>query len=322
MGVYVLRRLIQAIPLLFAILLFSFIIVHVAPGGPAGMMMNPRITPVERAILMKQYGLNLPLSVQFEKWIWAVLHLNFGYSYVTQQPVIQMIAQTLPNTLVLMGAVVLVSFLLAFPLGIYSATHQYSKLDYCTTVLNYAGISMPDFWTGTLIMMLFTVIVPIFPVSGMYSVTATYSNTLSFVLSVLYHMVLPVSVLVFVSIAGWTRYLRAQMLETIREDYIRTARAKGVAERRVIWGHALHNAILPVVTLLGVNLLPMLFGGAVITETIFNWPGMGRLLYTSALERDYPVILAGVVIGGALTIIGNLLADVVYALIDPRISYN
>ncbi|MHB1610399.1 MAG: ABC transporter permease [Sulfobacillus sp.] len=314
---YALQRVIEAIPLLFLVTLVTYFIMNLAPGGPLSMYLhNPHVTQSQIAVLAKQLGLNEPWYIRYFKWLWALLHGNWGYSYFSGQPVIQLIGQRLPNTLILMGSAFLVSLGLGIPLGIYSATHQYSTFDYTFSFLSFFAWAMPSFFFGLLLQMIFAVKLGWLPVAGMYS--EFYPPSF---LELLRHLVLPTMVLGLGSLAGWSRFMRSGILEVIRQDYIRTAKAKGLKQRTIILKHALKNALLPIVTIIGMD-LPGFFGGAVITEEIFAWPGMGRLFLSALNDRDYPVQMAALLISAALLILGNLLADLAYGLLDPRIQYN
>lgn len=317
MAKYIVQRIFEAIPLLFLVTIATYFIMSLAPGGPMSVYLhNPHVTQSQIAVLAKQLGLNQPWYVRYFKWLWALLHGNWGYSYFTGQPVIVLIGQRLPNTLVLMGAAFTVSIGVGLPLGIYSATHRYSAFDYTFSFLSFFAWAMPSFFFGLLLQMVFAVKLGLLPVAGMYSEFNPPS-----LLELLRHLILPTAVLGLGSLAGWSRFMRSGLLEVIGQDYIRTARSKGLRERAVIWKHALKNAMLPIVTIIGMD-LPAFFGGAVITEQIFAWPGMGRLFLTSLNNRDYPVQMAELLISAALLILGNLLADLVYGLLDPRIQYN
>ncbi|MCL5115547.1 MAG: ABC transporter permease [Firmicutes bacterium] len=317
MAKYIVQRILEAIPLLFLVTIATYFIMNLAPGGPLSVYLhNPHVSQSQIAILAHQLGLNQPWYVRYFKWLWALLHGNWGYSYFTGQPVISVIAQRLPNTLILMGAAFIVSLGIGLPLGIYSATHRYTAFDYTFSFLSFFAWAMPSFFFGLLLQIIFAVKLGILPVAGMYS--EFYAPSF---LELLRHLILPTAVLGLGSLAGWSRFMRSGMLEVIQQDYIRTARAKGLKERTVIMKHALKNALLPIVTIIGMD-LPAFFGGAVITEQIFAWPGMGRLFLTSLNNRDYPLQMAELLISAALLIVGNLLADLVYGLLDPRIQYN
>lgn len=280
---------------------------------------NPDFTAEDLARLEAKYGLNDPVPVRYLKWLGNTLQGDFGNSFISKRPALEEIGDRLPNTMLLMGIMLIVTLLIAIPLGIISAIRQYTWFDHITTTLAFAGQSLPVFWFGLLLIIVFSVTLkgadgkPLLPGSGMYTLGAPFSLT-----DRIEHLILPVTMLAFVSAAGYMRYLRSSMLDVINEDYVRTARAKGARERVVIFKHAMRNALIPLVTLIGLD-LPSLFGGALFTETIFAWPGIGRLYFTAALKTDYPVVMAVLIIYSALIILSSLLVDVIYAILDPRI---
>lgn len=323
MANYLIRRLLQAALTLFVISLILFGLISSVPGGiMSAYEENPDFTSADIERLREKYGLNDPVPVRYLKWLGNTLQGDWGNSFVSKRPAIQEIQERLPNTLILMGAMLIITLLIAIPLGIISALKQYSIFDHVATTLAFAGQSLPVFWFGLMLIIVFHVTLkrpdgtPLLPGSGMATLGAPFS-----LVDRIEHLILPVTMLALVSAAGYMRYLRSSMLDVIHEDYIRTARAKGLTERLVIYRHALRNALIPLVTLIGLD-LPSLFGGALFTETIFAWPGIGRLYFTAALKTDYPVVMAVLVIYSALIILSNLLVDVVYAAIDPRIKYN
>lgn len=316
---YLIRRLAEALPLLLLITVAVFTVLQLLPAGPLAIYENdPALTPEDLERLEERFGLHEPIPVRYLKWLGAIVQGDLGYSLVTHQPVVRMIGERLPNTLYLMSVALLVTLLIAFPVGILSAVRQYSALDHFATLFSFVGYAVPPFWSGLLVIILFSVKLrewglPALPASGM--VTLGGPGDLGDRLA---HLVLPVSVLALFSAAHYTRYIRAGMLEVLHQDYVRTARAKGLAERAVVWRHALKNAALPVVTVITLD-LPMLFSGAVVTESIFAWPGMGRLFLESAFRFDYAVLMGVVTITAALVILSTLLADLIYAWLDPRI---
>lgn len=310
----ILRRVGQAIPTLFFLTVFSFGLLHVVPGGPAVIMLGNNATPQLIAQINHSLGLDKPLYVQYWIWLVAMLHGNLGYAYTYHQSVLSLILQNLPRTLVLVLVAIIVSHLLSIWLGVLQSVHQASRMDNAITTATYVFYCMPVFWLGILVISLFAVDLKWLPAGGVTNPLLTQPSFLSYVA----HMVLPVTVLVIGTVAGWTRYLRGSMVDTLSRDYIRTARAKGLSELRVLYVHALRNSVIPLITLIGLS-LPGLFSGALIIEMIFNYPGMGLLFWTAAQQRDYPVLMAIVVMVGVLTIVGNLLADILYALVDPRI---
>jgi len=260
--------------------------------------------------------LDQPLYLRYATWLTHFLTGDWGYSYATQQPVLAMIGERLPNTLYLMCTVYVVTLLLAIPLGVVTAIRQYSWLDHLFTGLSFAGLSMPTFWLGLLLIIVLGLTLRIFPLGGIATPGADFSLT-----DRLWHLVLPVAALSFVGIAHYSRYLRSSMLETLHQDYMRTARAKGLSYPSAVFRHALKNAALPLVTIAALD-LPELFVGALVTEQIFGWPGMGRLFWDSATRSDYPVLMGILAVSSALIVLANLAADLVYGYLDPRIRYS
>lgn len=319
MATYVLRRLIQAIPILIGISIVSFAIVHLAPGDPTDRFRSGRVSPTVIANLIRLYGLDKPLPEQFASWFTAFWQFwkpeAWGFSFVDGRPVTAKIAEKIPTTLLLMGTALFVTVIVAVPLGVLAAVKQYSWADKIITTLATIGYALPSFVLGVLLLFIFSIRLNLFPSFGMQSLGQ--EDNLA---DIAWHMVLPVSSLAIQQIAGWSRYMRASMLEVLQQDYVRTARAKGLSGSRVIFKHALRNALIPVITLLGLT-IPSLLAGAAITESIFSWPGLGFLAVDSVRTNDYPVVLAIVMIGGVMVILGNLLADILYGLVDPRIKY-
>lgn len=317
---YIAKRLLLMIPLVIGITLITFIVVHLAPGGPVEVEteMSMKASAQARENLKKLYGLDKPLHEQYFAWLKRLLTFDFGTSFVDGRPVSGKIAERIPVTLEINVLSLALIFALAVPIGVLAATRQYSLFDKLTTVFVFLGFSTPTFWLALLCMILFGVTLGILPISGIRSIDAAEMGSVERLFDHLKHLVLPVALSAFGGIAGLSRYSRSSMLEVIRQDYIRTARAKGLQESTVLTRHALRNALMPVVTILGLS-VPGLIGGAVIFETIFAIPGMGQLFYASAMSRDYPTIMGILVIGAVLTLVGNLLADISYALVDPRI---
>lgn len=320
MILYLLKRLLMMIPLLFGITLISFIVIHLAPGGPVEVEteMSPKVSAEARENLKKLYGLDKPLYLQYLDWVKRFVRLDFGTSFVDGKRVVVKIKERIPITLIINLLSLLLIISIALPAGVLSATRQYSLFDKLTTVFVFLGFSTPTFWLALIMMIIFGVTLGVLPISGIQSIDVSGMGGFERLLDKVHHLILPVTLSAFSGIAGFSRYSRSSMLEVIRQDYIRTARAKGLKESTVIVQHALRNALLPIVTILGLA-VPGLIGGAVIFETIFAIPGMGLLFYQSTLARDYPTIMGVLVIGAVLTLIGNLLADVSYALVDPRI---
>lgn len=320
---YALRRLLLAVPLLLGITLISFIVIHLAPGDPTEMMTGGDPSTVHNPELYKQllkeYDLDKPLHVQYWKWLSRLVRLDFGKSFAPHgRPVLTMIAERLPITLLLNVVELLIIVSLAVPIGVVSATRQYSAFDKVTTIFVFLGFATPDFWLALLLMILFGVQLGWLPISGLRSLNWEYLSFWQQQGDFLSHLVLPIAVATFGGLAGFSRYMRQSMLEVIRQDYIQSARAKGLAERVVVGKHALRNALLPIVTILGLS-LPTLIGGSVIVESIFAIPGMGQLMVQAAFERDYPVLMGNLVVVSTLTLLANLMADLTYSLVDPRI---
>ena len=307
-------------PILFGITLVSFSVIHLAPGGPVEVQteMSLKATAQARENLKRLYGLDRPLHEQYIDWLRRLAKLDFGKSFVDGRKVIDKILERVPITLGISVLSLFLIFLVAVPIGVLSAVRQYSLFDKVSTVFVFVGFSTPTFWLALLLMILFGVYLGWLPISGIISVDTSGMSTLDKVLDVARHLILPVGVSAFGGIAGMSRYSRSSMLEVIRQDYIRTARAKGLKESRVIMKHAFKNALMPIITIVGL-MVPGLIGGSVIFETIFAIPGMGKLFIESTWSRDYPTIMGILVIGAVLTLLGTLLADISYALVDPRI---
>jgi len=326
---YLIKRLFEMIPTLLGITLISFFIIHLAPGKPTDVFseLNPKITPEARERLEKYYGLDKPVIVQYGLWLKRIVKFDFGESFSTdRRPVMQkiwdkkqpLLERKLFITFMLNLLELVIIFLIAVPIGISSATHQNSLYDRITTVSVFIGFAIPSFWLALLLMMLFGVYLEWLPVSGLKSMNYDSLSMGAKVLDRLRHLILPVFVSSFGGLAGLSRYMRSSMLEVIRQDYVTVARAKGLKENKVIYRHAFRNALLPLITLLGLS-VPGLIGGSVIFENIFGIPGMGQLFFNGVMGRDYPLIMGILTIGAILTLFGNLLADIGYMLADPRI---
>src|SRR5688572_14500913 len=322
MALFALRRLLLALPLLIGITFISFLVIHLAPGEPTEIQtgdMSMQSTAQAREALRELYGLDKPLHVQYWNWVSRVARLDFGRSFQPDgQPVLAKIADRLPVTLLLNLVEMLIILAAAVPIGVLSATRQYSLFDQVTTVFVFIGFATPDFWLALLLMILFGVQLGWLPISGLRSLNWEYMSFWRQQWDFLSHLILPILVATFGGLAGFSRYMRQSMLEVVRQDYIQSARAKGLSERIVIGKHALRNAMLPLVTILGLS-LPGLIGGSVIVESIFAIPGMGQLMVQAAFERDYPVLMGNLVIVSSLTLFANLMADLAYSLVDPRI---
>lgn len=316
MATYVLKRLIQAIPTVLGLSVISFILVHAVPGGPIDAMLGPRATPARVALLNHIYGFDKPIPVQYAVWLWQLLHGNLGVSYFYNQPVMYLIMVNLPRTLAIVGIGTILAYLVSIVLGTLQGYWQNSIFDYVTTTVSYFFYSMPVFWLGIILVLLFSVDIPWFPSGGITNSlgqSGGFSGWLS-------HITLPVVTITVVTVAGWARYMRSSVIDTLIQDYIRTARAKGASELSILFKHTLRNSILPLITLLGLT-LPTIFSGALFVEVVFNYPGLGQLFWTATVNRDFPIILGGTILIGVLTILGNLFADILFALIDPRVSF-
>ncbi len=315
---YIIARLLQTIPILVGITIISFVIIHLAPGTPIGLTLNPKVSPKIIEQMKKNYDLDKPLLVQYGLWL-KKLFTGKLYSFKDGKPVLKKIAERLPATLLLNLVAMLIIFSLAIPLGVFSAVRRYSLLDNLGTFGAYLGISIPSFWLAYLLILGMVKLFG-YPILGMRSFAIEDLTVVEFVLDRWWHLMLPSVILAIGGIAVISRYTRSSMLEVIRQDYIRTARAKGLAEDDVYYRHALRNALLPIVTIFGF-LIPGLISGSVIIETVFAWPGIGRLAYQAVLARDYSVVMTILTISSGLTLLGNLAADILYAIVDPRIRY-
>ena len=309
------RRFIQGFITLIAISMIVFALASAYPGGiMSAYEENPDVTAEDYARLRAKYGLDDPVPVRYLKWASNVAMGDWGISFVSKRPVLNEIGDRLGNTVLLMSVALLVTLLIAIPLGVISALRQYSLTDTILTTFAFAGNSLPVFWFGLILIMVFSVWLGWFPGSGMTTLGKPFS-----IPDLVAHMVLPVTMLALVTAAGYMRYMRSSMLDVIGQDYMRTARSKGLTELHVNVRHGLRNALIPLVTLLAFE-IPLLFGGALYTETIFAWPGMGRLFYERAVKGDMPVVMACVIIFSALTILAMFLADLAYTMLDPRIQ--
>ncbi len=320
MGRFVLRRVIQMIPLVIGITIVTFALANLVPGSPiSDIEFNPNVRPEDLARIRQSLGLDQPLYIRYFQWFSHIIRGDLGLSLVTYRPVSELIMQKLPNTLILTGTALLISLVFSIPVGVLAATRRNSIFDHFTTVGSVGGVAVPIFWLGLMMIILFSVKfrdwgLPALPSGGVHTLGK------SGFLDLLQHLLMPAIVLAFVQTAAWTRYIRSQMIEVLRQDFVRTAQSKGLRDLSVIYGHALRNAILPLVTLLALD-IPTLFSGAVVTEQIFSWNGIGRLIYDSATKRDYTVVMGTVLMVSILTVVANLLADIAYGILDPRIRY-
>ena len=324
MTTYALRRIVQAVPILCILSVLLFFMVRAAPGGPlAAAERNPNVTKEQIELLKVQLGLNQPLPIQYAKWMGNLLQGDLGDSIKFRRPVWEMIVERIPNTLLLVGVSFLVMLLIALPVGILSARKPYSTFDSLATTLTFVGQSVPVYWLGLGLILLFYVTIknplsglPLFPAGGMRTLGAPPSLG-----DIAWHLVLPVVALSAGWSAWYSRFLRSSMLDVLHEDYIRSARAKGLRAGLVFYKHALSNAILPLITMAALD-LPSLFAGALFVETIFAWPGMGRLFWDAARGRDYPVLLGVVMLDAVIIVAANIIADFLYGLLDPRVKYD
>lgn len=327
---YIIRRLLWMIPTLIGITLVTFLIVQLAPGDPVKLQMGVggetlKAEGVATEILAEQrklLGLDKPLWQRYPVWLWKLLRLDFGRSFKDWRPVREILLEKIPITLQINLLSIFLAYLIAIPVGVHSAARSGSVAERTTTVFLFILYSLPSFWVAYILIYFLAGgnHMSIFPVGGLNSAGADAFGAWRWLLDRLWHLALPVACLTYGSFAALSRYMRSGMMEVLRQDYIRTARAKGLSERAVVFKHALRNSIIPIVTILA-GLLPALIGGAVITETIFGIPGMGRLAFTAILSRDYPVIMAVATVSAVLTLLGILMADIVYAFVDPRIKY-
>lgn len=310
------------IPLFIGITIISFAVIHLVPGEPTDLVtdLKPQISAQAIERLRHLYGLDRPLPIQYLDWLRRLVRFDMGRSFLDNRLVSLKILERLPITITINVLSLLFIIIVALPIGIVSAVRQYSLFDKATTVFVFIGFAMPTFWLALLLMILFGIKLGWLPISGLRSLAFAHLPFWGRLVDMARHLILPVFVSAFGGLAGLSRYMRSSMLEVIHQDYIRTARAKGLSEKKVIYRHALRNALLPIVTILGLS-IPGLIGGSVIFESIFAIPGMGRLFYESVMARDYPVIMGGLVIGAILTLLGNLMADITYAYVDPRIRY-
>jgi peptide/nickel transport system permease protein len=311
---FLIRRILQALLILFLVTVFTLALVHLFPGGPIRSLLGPRATPEQVAYYNRLYGFDQPFYVQYLKWVGQILQGNFGYSAKLNQTVTSLIAQDLPKTIVLVFLGTVVSLLFGIPLGLYQAVKRYTTGDYILTGISFLGYATPTFFVGLLLIEWFAIDIPLFPPFAPQGTTVTQ------ILSQPRALVLPVLAYSFVLYALWSRYMRSSVMDNLVQDYVRTARAKGASERRVLWGHIFRNSLMSIITLLGLS-LPLLVAGALFVEVVFNYPGMGLAFYQAALNVDYQVLLGFTLLATLATILGNLLADVGYAVLDPRVRY-
>ena len=322
MGPFLLRRILTLIPVFFGITLITFFVTELAPGDPVDLQMqlNPKISLEAKAKLLERYGLDRPIWERYARWTKGLLLLDFGRSFKDGEKVVVKIAKRIPVTLLISVLSLVLILSIAIPLGVFGAVKENSWLDHLITLFVFIGFSMPTFWLALLLMSYFGVQLHVLPVSGLTSLDYEYLGPLEKLFDLTRHLILPVAVSALSGFAGVSRYMRTSMLEVLHQDYMKTAWSKGLKDSTVLYKHAFRNAVLPIVTILGLS-VPGLLGGSVIFETIFSIPGMGKLMYDSVLSRDMPVYMAILVIGAILTLLGNLLADIAYRYVDPRIRY-
>jgi peptide/nickel transport system permease protein len=311
---FLIRRILQAILVTFFVTIFTLALVHLFPGGPVRAMLGPRASASQVAFFNREYGFDRPFYVQYADWIWQLLQGNLGYSIKLNQTVTSELRQYLPNTIVLVGLGTIVSLLFGIPLGVYQAVRRYTVSDYVLTGVSFLGYATPTFFIALLLVEWFSVDVHLFPASPS-------GNTFGALLANPRALVLPVLAYAFLLYALWSRYMRSSVMDNLVQDYVRTARAKGASERRVLWGHVFRNSLISIITLLGLS-LPTLVAGAIFIEVVFSWPGMGLAFYTAAQNVDYATLLGFTLVATVATIVGNLLADVGYAVLDPRVRYS
>ncbi|SDW46518.1 ABC transporter permease [Paenibacillus sp. CF384] len=311
---YMIRRTLQSVLVLFLISILTFIMIHAAPGGPTKIFLAPGLSPEAGLVQAHNLGLDRPIYVQYAIWLGNLLTGDLGYTFKNHIPVGDILWPTVQNTMVLMGVAWLFSLLIAIPWGIYNSTAEYGLSDQTANFVSYVGFAMPTFWFGIILQEYFSLKLDLLPLSDMY--TMGKEGNLG---DLFMHLILPVSVLTLGFLAAYTKYSRASMLEVLNQDYIRTARAKGLKEGRVIFRHALRNALIPIITILGLD-LPILVGGAALTERVFNWPGMGRLFVDMAVAREYSVLMSITLVVSVIVVVGNLIADILYAVVDPRVQ--
>lgn len=318
---YIIKRLALMIPMFIGITIISFIVIHVSPGEPTDMQtqLNPKVTAEARQKLRERYDLDKPLYIQYLKWVNKLRKLDFGTSFSPDgRPIIDKIKERLPVTLSINLIALVLVYSIAIPLGVLAAVYRGSWFDKGTTILVFTGFATPTFWLALILMMVFGVKLGWLPISGLQSIDHANMSLLGKLFDYAIHLILPVLVIGFTGLAGMSRYARQGILEVMNTDYVRTARAKGLPMVKVIFKHALRNALLPIITFLG-YILPGLIGGSVIFETIFGIPGLGQLFYGGVMARDYPLVMGSLVIGAVLTLIGVLISDILYAVVDPRI---
>ena len=329
MRAYFLKRLVLVIPTLLGISIISFLIIQLAPGDPAELSLGDATQGVNQAVAQQMidetraiYGLDQPLYIQYWRWLTRIVTFDFGYSLRDHRPIIEKLRERIPVSIQLSGISLILAYLISIPIGIYSSTHQYSRGERFTTVVLFTLYSLPNFWVATMAIVYLGGgdFWDVFPVFGLQSVGAESWGLWTRIQDRIWHLILPVTCMTYYTLATLSRYMRSSMLEVIRQDFIRTARAKGVSEFLVVYRHALRNSLIPIVTLMA-DLLPAMIGGSIVIETIFSIPGMGQLSFDAVLNRDYPLIMSIFTLSAMLTLLGILLSDFLYTMVDPRITY-
>jgi peptide/nickel transport system permease protein len=313
---YLFKRLLIAVPVILGVTIINYFIISMAPGDAVDLLVDPNTSQSDIAAKREALGLNDPIPVRYVRWLGELGHGNLGYSFLNGQPVADRIAERVGPTLGLSLFALVIAYVIAVPIGVLSATRQYSLVDYLSSILAMIGVSIPNFFLGIGLIYVFSLKLNLLPVSGMRTLGEDAN-----VIDLLKHMILPAIVLSSATMGSVTRYTRSSMLDVVRQDYMRTARAKGLKDKVVIYKHALRNALLPVITLLGLQ-IPALLGGAIITEQVFGWPGMGRLSIDAITQRDYPVLMGVNLLAAVLVVAGGLIADSLYSVADPRIRYS
>ncbi|CAM4296925.1 peptide ABC transporter permease [Bacillus manliponensis] len=312
MRTVIVKRLLNAIPLLFVISIISFVLIKLAPGDPVRNFVTPNMSPVDVERMRASLGLDQPIYIQYVLWLKSILSGDFGYSLLSHKPVFELIVERLPATIGLMGLSLILSFCIAIPLGLLSGIKKNSLFDRIVNFISYVGISMPVFWFALLLIYLFSLKWNLLPSMGMRTVGEDS------ILDVIKHGILPCTVLAFQNVSVYVRYIRSSTVQQLGEEYVQTQYAYGASRRSVLFGHVLRNVLIPIVTIFGLS-IPSLVGGAFITETVFSWPGLGSLGVNSIFKFDYPVIMAITLLSSVMLILGNLIADILYGIVDPRI---
>ena len=315
---FFIKRLLGIIPMVLGVTFVAFVLMQLAPGDPLDTFVDPSISVQDMAQIRDNLGLNQPLMVQYGKWVLNVFQGNLGYSYKTGKPVLTAIMERLPATLFLSTSALILILLIAVPLGLYSGYRFQTLGDTVITVLSFVGMAMPTFWVGLMLILAFSIQLGLFPTSGFLDPDLHRASLFFQVINIVWHMILPLIATVFGDLAGLIRYNRFEVIGVLKQDYILAARSRGISEKRILFKHAFKNAALPLVTILGLS-LPGLISGSFIIEYIFSWPGMGQLGIESVFSRDYPILMGMVMIASTLILLGNLLADISYGLVDPKI---